>query len=283
MSDDTRWHYGYGGRRFGPVSKAELERRVTTGDMPADALVWSKGMAEWVPATQVFPPPVTALADEPPPLPSSAALSQSVQPNHVQAPPTPKGHPAYAPAPPAPSMPASPQYYAPYTPALTQGSAAVQRPTSIRVFGILNMVFGSIGVLGYLFSALSLFGDAGIPIINLYGWGMYHFSIGSSIASFVLSVIQVVLGISLVKHKPWARSCSVTYGWVAIVVVLITASVSLAVYWSELQQSIDLGLTGWRTQEETISMIYAGVSGVTGLIYPALLIFFMRRSIVRDG
>lgn len=46
MSD---WYYGRTGAPEGPVDEATLRERVVAGLIPADTLVWKRGMAEWQP------------------------------------------------------------------------------------------------------------------------------------------------------------------------------------------------------------------------------------------
>ncbi|SNX67471.1 membrane protease subunit (stomatin/prohibitin family) [Cereibacter ovatus] len=65
------WHVAANGAPEGPLTEADLARRVAAGQLRRDTLVWSAGMAGWTPASEV--PALAALfAPLPPPLPPGA-------------------------------------------------------------------------------------------------------------------------------------------------------------------------------------------------------------------
>lgn len=43
----SMWYYAKSGQQNGPITRAELESRVTRGELAPDDLVWSEGMAGW--------------------------------------------------------------------------------------------------------------------------------------------------------------------------------------------------------------------------------------------
>lgn len=71
-----KWYYSWNGEKLGPVPIEELKRLVEEGTLEAGDLVWTKGMAEWLPAAKV---PDLPFPDEPPPLPDSQAFRQAIQ------------------------------------------------------------------------------------------------------------------------------------------------------------------------------------------------------------
>jgi len=59
MSD--QWYYGSGGQQKGPVSFEQLKQFAGAGEVSGTDLVWTDGMADWIPADQVndlMPKPV---------------------------------------------------------------------------------------------------------------------------------------------------------------------------------------------------------------------------------
>jgi uncharacterized RDD family membrane protein YckC len=48
-----QWYYSLNGQRLGPVAQSDFEKLVTDGVVKADTLVWSQGMAEWLPYAKV--------------------------------------------------------------------------------------------------------------------------------------------------------------------------------------------------------------------------------------
>lgn len=47
------WYHARGGQHVGPVSREELTRRLTAGEVGPDDLVWREGLADWQPARAV--------------------------------------------------------------------------------------------------------------------------------------------------------------------------------------------------------------------------------------
>ncbi|MEO7800171.1 MAG: RDD family protein [Opitutaceae bacterium] len=43
-----QWYYAINGQRHGPVTQADFDQLVSTGQIKADMLVWRQGMANWV-------------------------------------------------------------------------------------------------------------------------------------------------------------------------------------------------------------------------------------------
>lgn len=57
-----QWHYANGGNRVGPVTPGAFETLVADGVVKGDTLVWTKGMAEWLPWSQIGPTSATCAA-----------------------------------------------------------------------------------------------------------------------------------------------------------------------------------------------------------------------------
>ena len=49
------WYYEKAGQRQGPVPESELDRLIASGEINANTLVWSEGMANWTPLGQARP------------------------------------------------------------------------------------------------------------------------------------------------------------------------------------------------------------------------------------
>jgi|GEM_PF-1107494 len=73
------WHYLWQNQQYGPVPEAELRRHFEEGRLHRETLVWSPGMAQWIPAIQVAafqPHPAGRVA-------ASAAPAQVLAPSEV--------------------------------------------------------------------------------------------------------------------------------------------------------------------------------------------------------
>jgi hypothetical protein len=57
---ESGWYYAANGQRVGPVTFDQLRRLTTSGQIAANDLVWTEGMADWQPASGIpsLMPPV---------------------------------------------------------------------------------------------------------------------------------------------------------------------------------------------------------------------------------
>lgn len=56
---DTIYHVAApNGTTFGQMTQDEIIAKSASGELPADALIWAEGMADWQPASTLCPPPV---------------------------------------------------------------------------------------------------------------------------------------------------------------------------------------------------------------------------------
>ncbi len=64
----AQWYIGVNGQQQGPFDAAALSARADSGDLTPDTVVWTSGMAQWLPAKEVAEL-AAVLATIPPPLP----------------------------------------------------------------------------------------------------------------------------------------------------------------------------------------------------------------------
>ncbi len=89
------------------------------------------------------------------------------------------------------------------------------RPTSVTVFGVLNIVFAIWGAVGLVFSAVIIFSglfDEAMHAMptNPVGAGLQKFSI---VWGSVGSVILLVAGIGLLRMRPGLASSRLSTPW----------------------------------------------------------------------
>lgn len=243
MNSSPAWYFSFGGQQFGPVPKSELEQRSASGSLPAETLVWTEGMNGWEPLSRHVPP-APPIAARPAPPDVSAAM---------------------APVPSPMSAPAVPQAAPP---------ATRTRPTSLSVFGIINIVFGFFGLLCSPFGIIGSFGPSTSTVLG--DEGFRAFTIASSLIEFLLSGILLALGIGLLRVQNWARAGSAVYGWLVIAKNLAAFGVILYFIMPHLSHARGAGMA------EAIGAIVGGLfGGLFSMIYPILLIIFMQRPIAR--
>jgi hypothetical protein len=144
-----------------------------------------------------------------------------------------------------------------------------EKPASVTVFGVLNCVFGGMGVLCTPFNIFGLF-MAGRTIEIVWGFKVYL--LASSALGIGFSAWLLALGIGLLKFKGWARRGSVIYSIIAIVWGIASAGLSV----------VALSL-GWMSapQGQMPAMVGGMCGGMIGLIYPVLLLIFMQTQKVK--
>ena len=175
----------------------------------------------------------------------------------------------------------------------------MKRPTSVTVFGILNIVFAVIGMCGVAVTAAQpaiqqameqaakdngqevkqdpvqklLAADPKVRLIE-------NISTGSGV---VVTLVLLISGVALLLMRPWGRTLSIVY---AVYDILSKIALSALSFWF-----IQSALEG---QEEvpaeipvgTLQGIFAfsfGCSLIFGLVYPIVLLIFMFRTTVTEA
>ncbi len=156
----------------------------------------------------------------------------------------------------------------------------MQRPTSVLVFGILNIVFAAFGMFGLIFSIMLFFAPANSsnPAIKvIHENPAYATFLKLSIPlGFLSSVVLLASGIGLILVKNWARIASIAYAAYAIVWSIIGAAVNYIFLSRPLLEQASQR-TGPEAAAAIGGVIGGMVGGCIGLIYPILLIIFMLR------
>ncbi|UCC99457.1 MAG: DUF4339 domain-containing protein [Phycisphaerales bacterium] len=162
---------------------------------------------------------------------------------------------------------------APLQPAQTAVSQPprFERPVSVTVFGILNIVFGG---LGLLCMPVGLIGIFAMPNVMNATAAAKAWMLASSAVGFLCTILLLAVGIGLLYLKAWARTWCLAYGWFAIVWGIIGMVVNFAL--------IAAGAHGY--PRSALPGVIGGIfGGLLGLIYPILLVVFMGKPNVKNA
>ncbi|HXR48348.1 MAG TPA: hypothetical protein VN784_13015 [Candidatus Limnocylindrales bacterium] len=156
----------------------------------------------------------------------------------------------------------------------------MQRPTSVTVFGILNIVFAAFGVFGLIFS-MALFhlpADSNNPVVKLIHENpAYAAWLKASILLGVPScLVLLATGIGLLCLKSWARILSIAYAIYAIVFGIVGTVVNFVVMVVPMAEQARQQ-QGPEAAAAIGGAIGGTIGGCFGLIYPVLLLIFMTR------
>ena len=157
----------------------------------------------------------------------------------------------------------------------------MQRPTSVTVFGVLNIVFAGLGFFSVIASAM-LFTLSGAnssnPVVQLIQDNpSYATWIKISVVLGILvSIALLAAGIGLLKLKPWARILSIIY---AIYVIVMTIVGSVVNYFFLVQPLLEKAHNeqGPEAAGAIGGAIGGMIGGCFGMVYAILLLIFMMR------
>jgi hypothetical protein len=140
----------------------------------------------------------------------------------------------------------------------------------VTVFGILNIVFGSLGLLCMPLGLIASYSMNTLgPAVGATAWMLVSAAVG-----FVCTILLIAVGIGLLYLKAWARTWCLVYGWFAIVWGIVGMVVNFAM--------MTAGAHAY-PRSELPAVIGGMLGGLLGLIYPILLVVFMRRPNVKNA
>ena len=156
----------------------------------------------------------------------------------------------------------------------------MQRPTSVTVFGILNIAFAAFGAIGLVvtLAMFSLPTDLNNPVIRLihenpaYAAWM-KFSLLLAVPS---CLVLLAAGIGLLCMKSWARILSIIY---AIYAIVFGIAGTVANFFFMVRPMLEQARQqqGAEAAAAIGGAIGGTIGGCFGLIYPVLLLIFMTR------
>ena len=158
----------------------------------------------------------------------------------------------------------------------------MQRPPSVTVFGILNIFFGLLGACSTAISAmivkgLAEGGNAGVdPLGPFQNPIMIAWVNIASVLGIVACVVLFIGGIGLLMMRRWGRALSLGYAIYGLVATLV----GLVMNWFFLVMPL-IDEVGNRGDDQSMFRIASAIGGMfggcIGLIFPALLWYFMTR------
>jgi hypothetical protein len=190
---------------------------------------------------------------------------------------------------------------------------ALQRPTSLLVFGILHITFGAVWLLGSICGGVFTLSGSGyqknmanaqltsakttgdkqqielaeyqVRSIEMQENIPFYqgYQIGSLVFGIVLCVLLIIGGIGLIRVAAWGRTVSLTWAILSILSTLLGAAFSFLVMLPSMnaffeQEKQNAGPLLKTTISFTQPAMYAAPCFMTVLfIYPALVLYWMLR------
>jgi hypothetical protein len=164
------------------------------------------------------------------------------------------------------------------------------RPASVTVFGILNLVFGVLGLCGAAFSA-AMFSmmpqnpNMPNPVLELMANNPTYrlFTQVSTGLGFIASIVLIVGGIGLLQAKSFGRTLSIGYSLYAILAGIVGSIANFVFLVGPLLEQAQVAGAGPEQAGAIGGMVGGVFGGCIGLVYPVLLLIFMFRRNVAEA
>ncbi|MBI4600764.1 MAG: hypothetical protein HY721_02275 [Planctomycetes bacterium] len=159
----------------------------------------------------------------------------------------------------------------------------MQRPTSVTVFGILNICFGAVGILGCLSSFRFLFdrppGDNPVYEVMYESPTYLAISRGMLLPSLIFSALMLASGIGLLRSKRWAWIAAIVCGVVGIATGLVSTVLNHSYLFRPLMERAAT-MPGPQKAGLIGGAVGVLLAGIASLIYPILLLALLSRRTV---
>ncbi|MFW5739709.1 MAG: hypothetical protein ACOC1F_05025 [Myxococcota bacterium] len=159
----------------------------------------------------------------------------------------------------------------------------MQKPSSVMVFGVLNLLFAVLGFFGTIGSVLVLLGmntDNPVHVIMQESAVYRAFMYVSVPLGLIFIGMLALAGVGLLMSKPWGRTATIVYAIYAIVMGLIGSLFSTVFLVVPLLEQ-----ASHASGPEAAGAVGGAVGGLfggcIGLFYPIFqLIFMYRKNVV---
>jgi hypothetical protein len=160
--------------------------------------------------------------------------------------------------------------------------APEEKPKSAMVFGILNIIFGSWGLLGLLMGLIILIGRAMSETQRQIQLPPY-IQLPMLFIGFGLSLFLLINGISLLRATMSARKGFLVYCAIAVIYKPVAGLISVVHMFSKMPALTNVPNSEAARTIMTSFMVISAVFGILGAIaYPLVgLIFFTRPGVVK--
>ena len=176
------------------------------------------------------------------------------------------------------------------TPGFEADDEDVARPASVTVFGILDLVFGILGMLCTPFALVVLVipqqpGAPPNPVATIikespvYAKGF----VVQTVVSVLTSVLLTTTGVGLLKMRGWGRTLSNAYVVVYFLSLISMTAFNYFFLYAPLFENARKANDPMATWLANIQF-YSGIGGtVVGSIFPVLMAIFINRRVVVDA
>lgn len=161
-----------------------------------------------------------------------------------------------------------------------------ERPTSVTVFAVINLIFCGLGVIGTIFWIISKLGlipqgsqENPVTEIMENNTAYVMFTDVMSVVGIFITILLIAASIAMFSLKPWGRKVTIGWGLYSIVMTIV----SLAVNYFVIFGPILADLTGPERIGIIIAVAFSAVITLFFVGYFLLMIFMLTRPHVVDA
>ena len=194
--------------------------------------------------------------------------------------------------------PSNPYQFDSQTPYATAPQAeALVKPKVIKVFGVLNVIFGGLGLLftciglGFILAITS--GLIPLPdgqsnpafVTQDENAFLYFYNIISAACALIFTSVLLVSGIGLLQHKKWGRTTGLAWAAYCVLSTIVVSVVTWTHIYPYQLETMDETAAAVPNMEVILlgSMIFGNVLSVGFLIYPGLFALFSSKQPFKDA
>jgi hypothetical protein len=175
--------------------------------------------------------------------------------------------------------PASPRVALPQNPA-----SPPARPTVITVFGVLNLVFGGLGIVSVIATLILLNVASALPtsmpnpVLDAMrdNAGYRTFTYVATGLGSAACIVLIVSGIGLLQMRPYGRTLAIAYGIYGVVAGLAALIANITMVFGPMMQKMH-DLPGPQQAGVMGGLVGGVIGGAVGMAFPVILLFFMYR------
>ena len=161
-----------------------------------------------------------------------------------------------------------------------------ERPTSVTVFAIINIILCGLGVLGTIFWIINKLGlipqppEKDVLTLAMENSAVFQrFSDITTVVGLFTIILSLAASIAMFSLKPWSRNVTIGLGVYGVVLIITSYAIQYFVIWTPLLADV----TGTDMIIVKAAMIVGGVISAIFIGYDLLMIFMLSRPVVVDA
>ena len=155
-------------------------------------------------------------------------------------------------------------------------------PTSVKVLSIIGIILSVLGLCGFVWSIIILFGDfMPNPMLEPLKHDGIYLGVTGVLGTIGIGFTFLLLAASIasLKLSPWARRGMIIYGWFGVIQCILSSIFNFLYVFPKMYAAAPPAMAGGAG----VGMASGGIGMVLGLVFPICVIYFFARPHVIDA